>query len=130
MEIVKAFASIVSLDVSPDSRRIAFATSDDKNRLSYAVCDLPRCTNRMTLTPPSAGFNHARFTPDGRDLAYDDFLGTNIWVQSFDGGPPRQLTQFTDQTISGFAYSRDGTRLAIARAATTNDIVLLKGLSK
>ena len=28
------------------------------------------------------------------------------------------------------AYSRDGKRLAVARAAITNDIVLLKGLKK
>jgi hypothetical protein len=30
--------------------------------------------------------------------------------------------------IDDFAWSRDSTRLAIARSTTTNDIVLFKGL--
>jgi Tol biopolymer transport system component len=49
-------------------------------------------------------------------------------VQPLDGGAPRQLTQFTDRRIALFAWSPDGTRLAVARAAETSDIVLLKGL--
>jgi hypothetical protein len=51
-------------------------------------------------------------------------------MRSFKGGEPRQMTQFTDRTIMALAYSRDGKRLAVARATTTNDIVLLKGLNK
>ena len=31
-------------------------------------------------------------------------------------------------TITDFAWSRDGKRLAISRSVTTNDIVLFKGL--
>jgi len=31
---------------------------------------------------------------------------------------------------TGFAWSRDGKRLAISRATTTNDIVLFKGLKR
>jgi hypothetical protein len=49
-------------------------------------------------------------------------------VQPLDGGAPRQLTHFADRTIADFAWSRDGTRLAVARATVTNDIVLFKGL--
>lgn len=52
----------------------------------------------------------------------------NVWVQAFKGGAPRQLTQFTDRTIMALAYARDGKRLAIARAAITSDVVLLKGM--
>jgi len=40
------------------------------------------------------------------------------------------MTQFTDRVIMALAYSRDGKRLALARATITNDIVLLKGLKK
>ena len=66
-------------------------------------------------------------TPDGRGVAYAET--GNLWVQSLDGGPPRQLTRFTDgRPIMSFAWSRDGKRLAIARTSTTDDIVLIKGL--
>jgi hypothetical protein len=69
-----------------------------------------------------------KFTPDGQSFAYVDSSLMNVWTQSFTGGQPHQITQFTDRTIMALAYSRDGKRLAVARAAVTNDIVLLKGL--
>jgi hypothetical protein len=53
----------------------------------------------------------------------------NLWMQALSGGAPRQLTRFTDRRpIASFARSRDGKRLAIARATVTNDIVLFEGL--
>jgi Tol biopolymer transport system component len=60
---------------------------------------------------------------------YADATDTNLWVQPLDGGAPRQLTTFTDgKKIADFAWSPDGQQLAITRAVTTNDIVLLKGV--
>ena len=52
----------------------------------------------------------------------------NIWSFPLAGGDPRQITNFTDRTIESFAWSRDGTRLAVLRTTTTSDIVLLRGL--
>jgi len=73
-----------------------------------------------------------RWTPNGRGVAYvRDRPHSNIWVQLLDGAAPRALTSFTDgREILDFAWSRDGTRLAIARATTTTDIVLFKGLQR
>jgi serine/threonine protein kinase/dipeptidyl aminopeptidase/acylaminoacyl peptidase len=76
----------------------------------------------MRITP-------LRWTPDDRGLTHADASGTNLWVQPIDGGAPRQLTTFTDgKKIAGFAWSPDGKQLALARAVTTSDIVLLKGV--
>jgi Tol biopolymer transport system component len=128
-QIVNAFAGVNSVDISPDGRRILFFTSDPQNQFRVAVCDLPDCTNRMNLpVPPRFRYVTTRFTPDGQGFAYVDSSGMNVWVQPFKGGAPRQVTQFTDRTIMALAYSRDGKRLAIARAMVTSDIVLLKGL--
>jgi Tol biopolymer transport system component len=70
-----------------------------------------------------------RWTADGRGLTYADVAGTNVWVQPIDGGAPRQLTTFADsRKIANFAWSPDGKQLAVARAVTTSDIVLLKGV--
>ena len=71
-----------------------------------------------------------RWTPDGQSIAYVDTTGSNIWSQPLDGGPPRQITHFSDRYVASFAWSRDGKRLAVARTTTTNDIVLLRGLKK
>ena len=47
------------------------------------------------------------------------------------GGSQRQITHFTDdREILDVAWSRDGTRLAVARATQTRDVVLIKGLKK
>jgi Tol biopolymer transport system component len=76
------------------------------------------------------GGGHPKWTSDGRSIAY---IGpsSNIWTQPLDGKPPRQLTHFIDnRQIADFAWSRDGKRLAIARATVTNDIVLIKGLRR
>ena len=56
----------------------------------------------------------------------------NVWVQTPDGkAQPQQITHFTDdRQILDIAWSRDGMRLAVARATRTRDIVLIKGLKK
>jgi hypothetical protein len=78
--------------------------------------------------PQNFRYVTTRFTPNGQGFAFVDSSGMNVWVQPFSGGVPRQVTQFTDRTIMALAYSRDGKRLAIARAAITSDVVLLKGV--
>ena len=127
-EIVKEFAN--NLSGSPEGRSILFGSVDASGQgRVLVICDLPACGARRTVAvPPGSQF---RFTPDGRALAYRDEKNTNLWVQPLDGGPPRQLTHFPgDRTINSFAWSHDGKRLAVVREATTNNIVLFKGLKR
>ena len=129
LPIVNAFAGAGSLDVAPDGRSIVFRWRDDQNRGKLTVCSLLSCTDRRVVGSQERG--RVRWFLDGRAIAYvDDATVMNIWVQSLEGGPPRQLTQFTDHVIGDFAWSWDGKRLAISRAMTTNDIVLFKGLKR
>ena len=86
---------------------------------------------KRTLTLPFGGVGRIRWTSNGRGLAFIDTTESNVWIQPFDGHPPQQLTRFADgQMITDFAWSPDGTRLAVARASTTTDIVLFKGLRR
>jgi hypothetical protein len=53
-----------------------------------------------------------------------------IMVRTIDGQPPRLLTEFRDgPRIVDFAWSRDGSQLAIERANETSDIVMLTGIN-
>jgi Tol biopolymer transport system component len=124
VEVVREPASAGSLDISPDGRRLLFAST-----AGYVVCDLPACANRRDLPPLGA---LGRWMPDGQGIAYVDQAGINIWSVPIDGGAPRQITHFAagspDTTIAAFAWSHDGKHLAIVRATESSDIVLLQGL--
>jgi Tol biopolymer transport system component len=120
--------------LSPDGKSLAFASRYGQNQRSIkgasgsiVICDLPACTERLPLKPPFEWYK-LRWSPDGA-IAYVRTEDNNIWVQAVDGSPPHQLTHFTDgPEIVDYAWSRDGKRLAIARATISHDIVLLKGL--
>jgi Tol biopolymer transport system component len=55
---------------------------------------------------------------------------SNIWSLPLAGGSPKQLTDFTDDRISWFGWSRDGQRLAVSRGVVTSDVMLISGLDK
>jgi serine/threonine protein kinase len=50
---------------------------------------------------------------------------TNLWIQPLDGGPPKQLTNFTSGTFFSFDWSPDGKRLVYGRSTTSSDVVLI-----
>ncbi|HJX93881.1 MAG TPA: protein kinase [Pyrinomonadaceae bacterium] len=50
---------------------------------------------------------------------------SNIWSQSIDGGPPKQVTDFKDSLITGFAWSADGKTLVCSRGVLLRDAVLI-----
>jgi Tol biopolymer transport system component len=128
-EVAHVPASAGSLDVSPDGKSLVFWSPDKQNQGITMICDLPVCARPRSL--PALGRPYpVRWTPDGSIAYVDGALPSNIWVRPLDGRPPYQLTHFTDRTVVDFAWSRDGKQLAIARASTTNDIVLFKGLKK
>jgi Tol biopolymer transport system component len=94
--------------------------------LETILCDLPDCTSQRAL-PERSAYGY-RWPPDGRELAYVDPADPkNIWVQPIVGGAPHQLTKFTEKDIADFAWSPDGTRLAITRRTRLSDMVLIKG---
>jgi len=67
------------------------------------------------------------WSPDGRALTYlvnRDFV-PNLWMQPLDGGEATQLTNFTSQGISSYAWSGDGKQLVVARTTFKSDIVLI-----
>jgi Tol biopolymer transport system component len=113
--------------VSPDGKQIAFLALDEQatpKRWRNAII-------RVDGGPPIKVFDLAtrvRWTLDGRALTY---VGTrdgvsNIWAQSLDGSPPKQLTNFTTDQIFAYAWSRDGKQLACARGNQNSDVVLIK----
>jgi len=50
---------------------------------------------------------------------------TNIWRQKLGGGTPKQITNFESGQIFDFAWSHDGSQLALTRGSESSDVVLI-----
>ena len=118
--------------VSPDGKLFACGYHDDEPATPWKLAVYP-----IEGGPPAKLFEIAStvrmgtglsWMPDGRNLIYVDTRNgiSNIWSQSLDGGPPKQLTNFTSDLIFRFALSSDGRQLILARGTETRDVVLIK----
>jgi len=72
------------------------------------------------------------YTPDGKGIVYlvREKGVDNLWVQPLDGKPYHPLTHFQKYLIRQFAYSPDGSQIAIESAEDESDAVLLHNESK
>jgi serine/threonine protein kinase/Tol biopolymer transport system component len=124
----------VNAAVSPDGRQIAYLFTE------AASPDAP--PNRIGIIPFEGGppvktfeIQHGlggartilQWSRDGRSLLYTVITKnvSNIWSQSVEGGPPRQVTDFKEHIITAFDFSRDGRQLAVARGLLIRDAVLI-----
>ncbi len=117
--------------VSPDGKWIACLDITDPTRRKISVIPFSGGPRAKTLEFRQAMLMSwgvgIQWSPDGRALTYLDVRkGTpNIWSQPVDGGPPRQITDFTSGSIYSFAWSRSGD-LAVSLGASTSDAVLIR----
>lgn len=116
----------------------AFAISADEKILAMEIADKATGKSRTELRSMEDGKvikafdfvsrRQLRFTPDGKNLAYDATYGelSQIMIQPLDGGEPFPLTDFQSDDIFSFDWSRDGNRLAVIRGKQLSDVVLIK----
>ncbi len=116
--------------VSPDGKFVAChygeARSDAPIKLAIVsieggpplrIVDLP-----LVLKSPVY-----RWTADGRGFVYIDSVSRvyNLWSQSLDIGPPKQLTDFGSDQIFRFDLTQDGKKIALSRGREGSDVVLI-----
>lgn len=67
------------------------------------------------------------WTPDGKGIVYLVSRGerSNLWIQSLDGGAPKQVTNFEQPAVARREYSRDGKQIAIVRGELTSNAVMI-----
>ncbi|MEK6281019.1 MAG: protein kinase [Acidobacteriota bacterium] len=129
VKVAEGFA--VRPAASPDGRWLAFWLNDGKPNSRWRLGLMSLETGKIETFEVSPTVqvqwdSHLCWTSDSRSLAYLDHRGgiDNIWTQSIEGGPPRQLTNFTDLNIFSFNWSRDD-NLAASRGVITRDVVLI-----
>ena len=115
---------------SPDGTLVTCACWDERvSPQRWRIAVIPsgggRPSKLFDPAPTGSMLAPARWTADGRALTYvgsRDGVG-NIWSQPLDGGPPKQLTDFKEDQIFCFDWSRDGKWLACSRGVENSDVV-------
>lgn len=126
-EDLTQFVSVSDPQISPDGSRVLMCRSHvgDKNQ---AVSNL-WITSVQDNHPPrqfTSGDNdsHPRWSPDGRQIGFTSARNNRkpqIYVLQAEGGEARQLTDFPEGTIRGWAWSPDGNTLAVSFRETDAD---------
>lgn len=111
-------------EYSPDGLR--FACYGDKNLITIRSSDDGSPLAAFEAVKASTG--ESRWTPDGQALVYIVHQNNvcNLWKQPIDGGKPEPLTDFTRGQCYNFVYSRDGSRIYLARGYEMRDAILIK----
>ena len=105
----------MSLDVSPDGRRIAFDLLGD-------IYELPiEGGEGRPLTSGMAWDMQPRYSPDGKRIAFtsDRAGGDNLWFMNADGAEPRQVTKEDFRLLNNAVWHPDGRYLAARKHFTT-----------
>jgi Tol biopolymer transport system component len=68
------------------------------------------------------------WSADSRSIIYADARDNadNIWSVPLQGGPAKQLTNFSTGLIFAFQISSDGKHIAISRGTQTDDVILIR----
>jgi Tol biopolymer transport system component len=128
-----AFVVAPSAGTSPDGKILPFFSESATNltsRVELQLLDLDGGANppRRTLQPNPGVSGLAKFTPDGKALAYPITENgvMNLWIQPLDGSKGRQITNFKSGALARFSWSPDGKSLYLLRVATNSDVVLFR----
>ena len=124
-------ANTGSFAVSPDETLLAIEL-ENKNTGKDQVELRSVSDNKTIKTFDFTSRRELRFTPDGKNLAYDemrDGVG-QIMIQPLDGGEPFALTDFQTEEIFSFGWSLDGRRFAVVRGKQLSDAVLIKNADR
>ena len=122
--------------VSPDGRSIAFSYPESLDPFAppnrIAVIPFEGGPIEKTFEVPAIGtvLSVTQWSHDGKAILYSVTSSnvTNIWSQPIDGGPPKQVTDFKDLLMTGFAWSQDGKQLACTRGSLLRDAILVTDL--
>jgi Tol biopolymer transport system component len=120
-------------DPSPDGKYIAcFYIDQTVKKIVLGVIPAEGGAIVKTFDVPQsvATDNSPMWTPDGKGITYIDWTGevSNLYVQPFDGGLAKPLTNYKKEHIYRREWSRDGKQLAIVLGTETSDAVMFTGL--
>lgn len=115
-------------EVTDDGSRVAFFHMvDDVWNIGVMPADGSSVYSNAQM-PSNLKENTLHWAPDNKSLYYIGLTGNagNIWVMTMPEGSTRPYTKFTSQTLSDFAFSPDGKRVAVTRSLSLSDVILVE----
>jgi len=117
----------MSLDVSPDGKRIVFDLLGDLYQMPIKGANgTGKRGYPKKLTSGPAWDMQPRYSPDGKSIAFTSDrngkskkAGDNIWTLPLKGGDPTQITDETYRLLNGPAWSPDGEYLVARKHFTS-----------
>lgn len=126
---------VISYAVAPDAKQIAYVFWDkEKKGYGYEILSLETGKVKKFELPLTAVQKFAdsqfslQWTPDGKNLSFvnNEEGYANVWLLPLSGSEPKRITNFNDNFIYSFAWSKDGEKLAVTRGMATVDAVLFE----
>lgn len=126
---------MISYAISPDAKKVAYVYWNKTSKgygfeiFSFADNSIEKFELPVTAVQKFGDEQFAlQWTADGKNLTFvnNEEGYANVWLLPLNGGKPKRITNFNDNFIYTFAWSRDGKKLAVARGTATVDAVLLQ----
>ena len=120
--------SVGSYALSPDGKEIAsFEVRDLDHKLMLRIDNVETHQMAYNDIDPRALPEQLLFAPDGKGIVYvvREKGVDNLWLQPLDGRPHKQLTHFKTDKNFHFAFSLDGSKIAMECGEVESDAVLL-----
>lgn len=119
--------------ISPDGKFIAYLFTDGPdplvppNKIAVIPFDGGEPVSTFSCQPPGTVQIYLEWSPDGKSILYNTNTNsvTNVWSQPLDGGQPKQVTDFKESFMTGFAWSRNGKQLVCSRGIFNRDAVII-----
>ena len=114
--------------LSPDGKKtLTEEVRDFDHKLVLRADDVETHQTEYLNADPRMLFPFA-YGRDGKSIVYTvrERGVDNLWHQALDGSGRHQLTHFTSDLIARFAFSADGTKLAVDRGHLESDAILIQ----
>jgi Tol biopolymer transport system component/DNA-binding winged helix-turn-helix (wHTH) protein len=116
---------------SPDGTQIACLRPGGPDS-QFVISIIPAAGGSPVKSIPTPKGTAAQilWTPDGKALLFPVAQRgvSNLWMQTIEGGAPKQITNFISDAILSFDLSRDGKQMVFSRGASRRDAVLFSGI--
>jgi serine/threonine protein kinase/Tol biopolymer transport system component len=119
--------------VSADGKFVAYLFPDSHdsfapaNRIAIIPFEGGESVKTFSIPSGSRVYTFTQWSADGKEIFYTTTINnvTNLWSQPVDGSPAKQVTQFKDALMNGFAWTRDGKNLVCTRGIQLRDAILI-----